>query len=111
MGILVRAVCPIKYVNHNTLDVQCVRRKDAQNRGGRRTLGIASDRQRGYIAGATAMYPHSPIWHYLWVAPHTLQVAIVVIMIRRRLISEFPVFLTYTLFQIIMGGTLFVMDH
>src|SRR5947208_5369700 len=79
--------------------------------GGRRTLGIASDRQRGYIAGATAMYPHSPIWHYLWVAPHTLQVAIVVIMIRRRLISEFPVFLTYTLFQIVMGGTLFVMDH
>jgi hypothetical protein len=38
-------------------------------------------------------------------------VAIVVIMIRRRLVREFPIFLTYTLFQIVMGGTLFVMDH
>jgi hypothetical protein len=57
------------------------------------------------------MYPHSPIWHYLWVAPHVLQVAIVVIMIRRRLVREFPVFLTYTIFQIVIGGSLFVMDH
>lgn len=57
------------------------------------------------------MYPHSPIWHYLWIAPHALQLAIVVIMIRRRLVSEFPVFLTYTLFQIVMGGTLFALDH
>ena len=57
------------------------------------------------------MYPHSLIWHYLWVAPHILQVAIIVIMIRRRLVREFPVFLTYTLFQIVMGGTLFVLDH
>jgi hypothetical protein len=32
-------------------------------------------------------------------------------MIRRRLVSEFPVFLTYTLFQIVMGATLFAFDH
>jgi hypothetical protein len=57
------------------------------------------------------MYPHSPIWHYLWIAPHAFQVVIVVIMIRRRLVREFPVFLTYTLFQIVMGGILFVADH
>ena len=57
------------------------------------------------------MYPHSLLWHYLWIAPHVLQVAIVIIMIRRRLVREFPVFLTYTLFQIVMGGTLFVLDH
>jgi hypothetical protein len=57
------------------------------------------------------MYPHSPIWHYLWIAPHVLQLAIVFIMIRRRLVSEFPVFLTYTLFQIVMGATLFAFDH
>lgn len=57
------------------------------------------------------MYPHSPIWHYLWIAPHVLQFAIVFIMIRRRLVREFPVFLTYTLFQIVMGATLFAFDH
>jgi len=43
--------------------------------------------------------------------PTSSRVAIALIMIRRRLVREFPVFLTYTLFQIVMGGTLFMLDH
>jgi hypothetical protein len=57
------------------------------------------------------MYPHSFLWHYLWIAPRVLQVIIVVFMIRRRLFREFPVFFTYTVFQIVEQGTLFVLDH
>ncbi len=57
------------------------------------------------------MYPHSFLWHYLWLAPHALQVFIVLTMVRRKLVHEFPVFLTYTAFQVIQGGTLFALDH
>jgi hypothetical protein len=57
------------------------------------------------------MYPHSFLWHYLWLAPHALQVVVVAAMIRRRLLHEFPLFLAYTLFEILQGGTLFLMDH
>jgi hypothetical protein len=57
------------------------------------------------------MYPHSFLWHYLWIAPRALQVIIVVVMIRRRLFREFPFFFTYTVFQIVEQGTLFVLDH
>ena len=57
------------------------------------------------------MYPHSFLWHFLWLAPHALQVFIAVIMIRRGLVRQFPVFFVYSVFQIIEEGTLFVLDH
>jgi hypothetical protein len=57
------------------------------------------------------MYPHSPLWHYLWIAPHVMQVLIVFVMIRRRLIAEFPLFLIYTITEAVGGGILFSMDH
>jgi hypothetical protein len=57
------------------------------------------------------MYPHSLLWHYLWIAPHILQVIIAVVMIRRRLIREFPMFLAYTIFEVVQGGALFILDH
>jgi len=56
-------------------------------------------------------YPHSFLWHYLWIAPHALQFVIALIMIRRKLFREFPVFFAYTVFQIVEGGTLFILDH
>ena len=46
------------------------------------------------------MYPHSFLWHYLWIAPHALQIIIAIVMLRRGLFREFPVFFTYTVFQI-----------
>lgn len=57
------------------------------------------------------MQPHSFLWHYLWIAPHALQVLIAIIMVRRRLWRDFPLFFAYTLFQIVEEGTLFVLDH
>ena len=57
------------------------------------------------------MYPHSLLWHYLWIAPHVLQVIIAAVMIRRRLVREFPIFLAYTIFEFVQGGTLFILDH
>ena len=57
------------------------------------------------------MYPHSFWWHYLWVAPHLLQLVIAVMLIRRRLFSEFPMFLAYTLFESVQGASLLVLDH
>jgi hypothetical protein len=57
------------------------------------------------------MYPHSFLWHYLWIAPHALQIVIAIIMIRRKLFREFPMFLTYTIFQVVLEGILFVLDH
>ena len=57
------------------------------------------------------MYPHSFLWHFLWLAPHALQVIIAVVMIRRGMVRQFPVFFVYSVFQIIEEGTLFVLDH
>ena len=57
------------------------------------------------------MYPHSLLWHYLWLAPHTLQIVILVAMIRRQMLRDFPVFFTYTAFEIVQGTILFVLDH
>jgi hypothetical protein len=57
------------------------------------------------------MYAHSFLWHYLWIAPHALQIIIAIIMVRRGLWREFPVFFAYTLFQVVEEGTLFVLDH
>lgn len=57
------------------------------------------------------MYPHSFLWHYLWIAPHALQVIIAIVMMRRGLVREFPVFFAYTMFQIVEEGTLFILDH
>ena len=55
------------------------------------------------------MYPHSFLWHFLWLAPHVLQMFIAGTMFRRGLVREFRVFFIYTLFQVIEEGTLFVM--
>ena len=57
------------------------------------------------------MYPHSFLWHYLWIAPHALQIIVAIVMVRRGLFREFPVFFAYTVFQIVEEGTLFVLDH
>jgi hypothetical protein len=57
------------------------------------------------------MYPHSALWHYLWIAPHVLQVAILVIMVRRSLHRQFPMFFAYTIWEVAQGTTLFTLDH
>jgi len=53
---------------------------------------------------------HSFLWHYLWLAPHTLQIALAVFIWRRGLHSLFPVFLVYTIFEALEEFTLYGMD-
>ena len=57
------------------------------------------------------MYAHSFLWHSLWIVPHVLQVIVALVMVRRGLFRQFPVFFAYTVFQIVEGGTLFTLDH
>jgi hypothetical protein len=57
------------------------------------------------------MRAHSFLWHYLWIAPHALQFIIAIVMVRRRLWREFPLFFAYTLFTVVQQGTLFIQDH
>ncbi len=57
------------------------------------------------------MRAHSFLWHYLWIAPHALQFIIAMVMVRRGLWREFPLFFAYTLFTVVEQGTLFILDH
>ena len=57
------------------------------------------------------MYPHSFLWHYLWIAPHALQIVIAAHHYPRKLFREFPMFPAYTIFQVVLEGTLFILDH
>ena len=48
------------------------------------------------------------VWYYLWVAPHILQAALAVLMVRRGLHRQFPVFFAYTVFEPVEFAGLFV---
>jgi hypothetical protein len=48
---------------------------------------------------------------FLWVAPHVLQIPIIVIMVRRKMVREFPIFFVYTCFQILQTAVLFTIDQ
>jgi hypothetical protein len=53
---------------------------------------------------------HSFLWHYLWLAPHLLQIALAILIWRRGLHRLFPVFFAYTIFEAIEEFTLYGMD-
>src|SRR5438477_5928795 len=44
---------------------------------------------------------------FLWVTPHVLQIPIIVIMVRRKMVREFPIFFVYTCFQVLQTAVLF----
>jgi hypothetical protein len=54
--------------------------------------------------------PHSLLWHYLWVAPCVLLALLAFLMSRRGLHREFPAFFSYTVFEAVGGGILYVTD-
>lgn len=56
------------------------------------------------------LQPHSFLWHYLWLGPQFLQGALVIILWRRRLNKQFPVFFAYLIFGATEQVTLYVMD-
>jgi hypothetical protein len=57
------------------------------------------------------MVPHSLLWHYLWIAPHLLQIPLAILIFRRKLHQDFPWFLTYTIYQVVANALLFGLNH
>ena len=57
------------------------------------------------------MDPHSLLWNYLWIAPHVLQAVLAGIIVARGLSRQFPVFLTYVIFDLAQNFVLFVGYH
>ena len=53
---------------------------------------------------------HSILWHYLWLAPHILQLALAAALIHRGMRRLFPLFLAYLLYEAIEEFTLYAMD-
>jgi hypothetical protein len=51
------------------------------------------------------------LYYYLWTAPHVLQIVLAVLMMRQKLVRQFPVFFTYTIFEIFQFFILFVLMH
>jgi hypothetical protein len=48
---------------------------------------------------------------YLWIAPHALQAVLAAMMIHRKLVRKFPVFFTYTVYEVVQFLVLFTIDH
>lgn len=55
------------------------------------------------------MNPHLTLYRYLWVAPHVLLVAVAIVMFRKRLHREFPVFFAYLFFELLQFCVLYAM--
>ncbi|HVI07114.1 MAG TPA: hypothetical protein VND65_02345 [Candidatus Binatia bacterium] len=53
---------------------------------------------------------HSFLWHYLWLAPHILQVGLAIFIWRRGLHRVFPVFFSYLIFEAAEEFTLYALD-
>ena len=54
---------------------------------------------------------HVALFWYLWVAPHVLQVALAMMLIRRKLVREFPAFLGYTVGEVLQFAILFTISE
>ena len=46
------------------------------------------------------------LWYYLWIAPHVFQVAVMWVMVRRRLHRQFPLFFIYTVAEVFQAAAL-----
>jgi hypothetical protein len=54
--------------------------------------------------------PHSPLWHYLWVAPNLLLAILAIILWRRGLHRQFRSFVIYAGFQAFQWSVLYSID-
>jgi hypothetical protein len=64
----------------------------------------------GIVPAATMFQPHSLLWHYLDASPCILLLLLAVIIYRRSLHREFPIFLTFAIVQGVAGLALYLMD-
>jgi hypothetical protein len=64
----------------------------------------------GIVAATAMLQAHSPLWHYLWVAPNLLLLALGILARRRRLQRQFPIFVIFAIVVAIEQLTLYVAD-
>ncbi len=53
---------------------------------------------------------HSPLWHFLWLAPNVLLLALAYLIWRRRIHQQFPVFVIFALVTAVEQLTLYAAD-
>lgn len=53
---------------------------------------------------------HSPLWHYLWLAPHIYGLILVALIWRSPIRRQYPVFISYLVFASVEGICLYVFD-
>lgn len=46
------------------------------------------------------------LWYYLWIAPHVLQLGVILAMVRRGVLRQFPMFSLYSGFEVFQFGAL-----
>jgi hypothetical protein len=56
------------------------------------------------------LQPHSLLWHYLWIGPHILQAILALLLWRRGIHRQFPVFFAYLVYGALAEFTLYAMD-
>ena len=56
------------------------------------------------------LYPHSLLWHYLWVGPNVLPLVLAIILWRRGFHKQFGAFFTYLVYGAVEQFTLWTMD-
>jgi hypothetical protein len=57
------------------------------------------------------MTAHRLLLLYLWIMPHILQGILAVMLIRRKMVQEFPAFFLYTVFEVLQFLALFFIDR
>jgi hypothetical protein len=56
------------------------------------------------------LLPHSLLWHYLWLAPQALQLALAAILYRRGSYRQYPIFFSYLIFEAVEQFVLYGLD-
>jgi hypothetical protein len=56
------------------------------------------------------LQPHSPLWHYLWIAPNLLFLLLGTVLWRRKLARQFPAFFAFAIFGSIIQLVLYIAD-
>ena len=64
----------------------------------------------GIVPAATMFQPHSLLWHYLWAAPNVVLLLLALILYRRSLHLQFPIFGTFAIVQGATSLALYVLD-
>ena len=68
---------------------------------------LRSERGNGIVLAYMTFRQAQALYIYLWATPHLLQIVLAVLMVRRKLVREFPVFFAYTIFEILQFVILF----